>query len=72
MRIVVRHTEAGEWWWAALADNGETSAVSMLYGSRTDCMRGLVELKVEGPTAPVTTEESSATAPVLVRTELPA
>ena len=67
MHIVVRHNEAGQWWWAALAANGRPAAVSALYDSRTDCMRGLVELKVEGPTAPVTTEESSATAPELGR-----
>jgi uncharacterized protein YegP (UPF0339 family) len=70
MRIVVRHNEDGLWWWAALSDRGEITAVSAPYASRTDCMRGVVELKVEGPVAPVTTEESVAPAPHLVRSEL--
>ncbi len=56
MHIVVRHNEAGEWWWAALGDRGETAAISVLYKSRTDCMRAVAELKVEGPVAQVTFE----------------
>jgi uncharacterized protein YegP (UPF0339 family) len=68
----VRHNEQGLWWWTALSDRGETTAISTPYLSRTDCMRGVVELKVEGPVAPVTTEESFAPAPHLGRTELPA
>lgn len=72
MRIVVRHDAAGNWWWAAETERGETAAVSVLYGSRTDCMRSVSELKVEGPVAPVTTEPSLAQAPLLARTELPA
>lgn len=71
MRIVVRHNEAGLWWWSALADDGRTTAVSMLYESRTDCLRGLAELKVEGPAAPITTEERLAPAPAPARTGLP-
>jgi len=55
MRIVIRHDEAEEkWWWAAVGENGGTAAVSVLYGSRTDCMRAVAELKVEGPSAPIT------------------
>jgi len=58
MRIVVRHNEVGQWWWAAVAESGETAAVSVFYDSRTDCMRSVAELKVEGPAAPITYEES--------------
>lgn len=61
MRIVVRHDGAGQWWWAAETDRGQVAAVSILYGSRTDCMRGLAELKVEGPAAPVTYAASPGT-----------
>ena len=63
MRIVVRHNRAGQWWWSAICDSGETAAVSSLYASRTDCMRGLAELKVEGPAAPITYEEPYAARP---------
>jgi uncharacterized protein YegP (UPF0339 family) len=63
MRIVVRQNGAGEWWWEALADTGRTAAVSMFYASRTDCMRGVAELKVEGPAAPITYEEPYAARP---------
>ena len=63
MRIVVRHNEAGQWWWAAVAENGATAAVSVLYGSRSDCVRGVAELKVEGPAAPVTYEDPYAAKP---------
>jgi uncharacterized protein YegP (UPF0339 family) len=56
MRIVVRHNEAGQWWWAAVCEDGATAAVSVLYGSRSDCVRGVAELKVEGPAAQVTYE----------------
>lgn len=61
MRIVVRHDAAGHWWWAAETDHGETAALSVLYRSRTDCMRALSELKVEGPAAPVTYAASPGT-----------
>lgn len=57
MRIVVRHNEAGQWWWAAVCEDGATAAVSVLYGSRSDCVRGVAELKVEGPAAHVTYED---------------
>ena len=60
MRIVVRHNEAGQWWWSAICESGETAAVSTFYNSRTDCMRGLAEIKVEGPAAPITYEEPPA------------
>ena len=63
MRIVVRQNEAGQWWWSAVRETGETTAVSSLYPSRTDCMRGLAELKVEGPAAPITYEELYAARP---------
>ena len=63
MRIVVRYNEAGKWWWAAVGESGQTAAVSILYASRTDCMRGVAELKVEGPAAPVTYEEPYAAKP---------
>ncbi len=60
MRIVVRHNQAGQWWWSAICESGETVAVSSVYESRTDCMRGLAEIKVEGPAAPITYEEPYA------------
>jgi uncharacterized protein YegP (UPF0339 family) len=64
MRIVIRHDQAEEkWWWAALSENGGTAAVSVLYGSRTDCMRAVAELKVEGPSAQITYEEPYAANP---------
>ncbi len=63
MRIVVRQDEAGQWWWAAVRESGETAAVSILYASRTDCMRGVAELKVEGPAAPIVYEEPAAAGP---------
>jgi uncharacterized protein YegP (UPF0339 family) len=63
MRIVVCHNEAGQWWWSAVSDSGQTAAVSTFYTSRTDCMRGLAELKVEGPAAPITYEEPYAARP---------
>ena len=63
MRIVVRHDESGKWWWTAVGDDGKTAAVSALHRSRTDCMRALAELRVEGPAAPVTYEANHADAP---------
>jgi catechol 2,3-dioxygenase-like lactoylglutathione lyase family enzyme len=51
MRIVIRHDDAGQWWWAAVGDSGGTAAISTLYASKTDCMRAVAELKVEGPAA---------------------
>lgn len=63
MRIVVRHNEAGAWWWAAVSEDGATAAVSVLYASRSDCVRGVAELKVEGPAAPVTYEDPYAARP---------
>ena len=63
MRIVVRHNEAGQWWWAAVCEDGATAATSVLYGSRSDCVRGVAELKVEGPAAQVTYEGLYAAEP---------
>ena len=63
MRIVVRHDESGQWWWTAVGDDGRTAAISAMHRSRTDCMRSLAELRVEGPAAPVTYEESYAASP---------
>ena len=60
MRIVIRHDNAGRWWWAALGDTGGTAAISTLYASRTDCLRAVAELKVEGPVATVTIERDYA------------
>jgi hypothetical protein len=63
MRIVVRSNPMGQWWWAAEGDRGEAAAISMPYASRTDCLRAIAELKVEGPVAPVTFDESYAANP---------
>jgi hypothetical protein len=63
MRIVVRHDENGHWWWTALGDDGTPKAVSALHRSRTDCMRSLAELRVEGPAAPITYELNDAPSP---------
>jgi uncharacterized protein YegP (UPF0339 family) len=63
MRIHVSNNEAGQWWWAAFDDRGEAAAVSVFYTSRTDCMRSVAELKVEGPAATVTFEEPYAARP---------
>jgi len=60
MRIVVQHDERAERWWAAVSDDGKTSAVSVPHLSRTDCMRSLAELRVEGPTAPVIYENDAS------------
>ena len=63
MRIVIRHDDAGQWWWAAVGETGGTAAISTLYASRTDCLRAVAELKVEGPAASVTFEEPYAANP---------
>jgi uncharacterized protein YegP (UPF0339 family) len=63
MRIVVRSNEAGQWWWAAVGERGQAAAISVPYASRTDCLRAIAELKVEGPVAPVTFDESYAANP---------
>ncbi len=60
MRIVVHHDELGQWWWTAISDDGRTAAVSAMHRSRTDCIRSLAELRVEGPAAPVTYENYAA------------
>jgi len=61
MRIVVHHDASGQWWWTAISDDGRTAAASAMHRSRTDCMRSLAELRVEGPSAPVTYESYAAT-----------
>jgi uncharacterized protein YegP (UPF0339 family) len=53
MRIVVGHDNSGQWWWTALGENGTIVATSVLYASRSDTLRAIAELKVEGPAAPV-------------------
>lgn len=63
MRIVIRHDDAGQWWWTALGDAGGAAAISTLYASRTDCLRAIAELKVEGPVASVTVDEGYAAEP---------
>jgi uncharacterized protein YegP (UPF0339 family) len=63
MRIVIRHDEAGQWWWTALGETGGAAAISKLYTSRWECMRGVAELKVEGPAATVSYEEPYAANP---------
>ena len=65
MRIVVRHDESGQWWWTAIGADGAPAAVSAVHASRTDCMRALAELRVEGPAAPVTYEPSYAASPAM-------
>ncbi|MDX6396877.1 MAG: hypothetical protein QOJ43_285 [Gaiellaceae bacterium] len=63
MRIVVCSNQAGQWWWAAVGESGDAAAVSVPYASRTDCLHAIAELKVEGPVAPITFEESYAASP---------
>ena len=47
MRIVIRHDDEGQWWWAAMGDNGGTAAISTLYAGWTHGgMRAVAELKV--------------------------
>lgn len=62
VKIVVRHNEAGQWWWAVLGENGQTVAVSVPFASRTDCARTIAELKVEGPSATVAYDEDDVQA----------
>ena len=57
VKIVVRHNEAGQWWWAVLGENGQTLAVSVPLASKTDCAKAIAELKVEGPVAQVAYED---------------
>ena len=63
MRIVVRHDGNGNWWWTAVGDDGTPAAVSAPHPSRTDCMRSLAELRVEGPAAQVTYDAADAPRP---------
>jgi len=62
VKIVVRHNEAGQWWWSALRDDGQPLAVSLPLASKTDCAKAIAELKVEGPSAPVSYEEDAQAA----------
>ena len=57
VKIVVRHNEAGQWWWSVLGENGQTLAVSVPLASKTDCATAIAELKVEGPVAQVAYED---------------
>ena len=60
VKIIVRHNEAGQWWWAVVGENGKTLAVSVPLPSRTDCAKAIAELKVEGPFAAVAYVEEGA------------
>jgi uncharacterized protein YegP (UPF0339 family) len=62
VKIVVRHNEAGQWWWAVLGEGGETIAVSVPLTSKTACAKAIAELKVEGPFAPVAYEQDAQAA----------
>ncbi len=53
MRIVVEHDPEGRWWWTAFGNDGALLAISAQHASRSDCVRSIAELKVEGPVAPV-------------------
>ena len=64
MRIVVGHDNSGQWWWTALGENGTLVATSVLHGSRSDCLRAIAELKVEGPVAPVAIAEGEGATPL--------
>ncbi len=61
--IIVRHNEAGQWWWAVVGENGQTLAVSVPLASRTDCAKAIAELKVEGPFAAVAYVDGQAAKP---------
>ncbi|MGH3073001.1 MAG: hypothetical protein ACRDNB_12145 [Gaiellaceae bacterium] len=63
MNIVIRHNDVGQWWWTALDVHGETVAVSVLHGTRADCVRAIAEMKVEGPPAQVTDDGGYAARP---------
>lgn len=58
MRIVISSDSSGLWWWRAVGEDGETVAVSVPHSNRPDCVRAVAEVKVEGPAAPVTYEDS--------------
>jgi uncharacterized protein YegP (UPF0339 family) len=53
VRIVVRHDNDGRWWWTLVGEDGRTLAVSAHHRSRSDVLRSVAELKVEGPSARV-------------------
>jgi uncharacterized protein YegP (UPF0339 family) len=64
MRIVVGHDNSGQWWWTALGENGAIVATSVLYPSRSDTLRAIAELKVEGPVAPVVVADGVGAMPL--------
>ena len=64
MRIVVGHDNSGQWWWTAVGENGAVVATSVLHSSRSDCLRAIAELKVEGPVAPVAIAEGDGAVPL--------
>ena len=64
MRIVVGHDNAGQWWWTALGEDGAVVATSVLLPSRTDCLRAISELKVEGPAASVSYVDADGATPL--------
>jgi uncharacterized protein YegP (UPF0339 family) len=64
MRIVVGHDNSGQWWWTALGENGAIVATSVLYASRSDTLRAIAELKVEGPVAPVVVADGVGAMPL--------
>jgi hypothetical protein len=64
MRIVVRHDNDDRWWWTAVDEAGATLALSVPFGSRSDCARAIAELKVEGPAATVTYDGQAAPTPL--------
>jgi uncharacterized protein YegP (UPF0339 family) len=72
VRIVVRHDEAGRWWWTLLGDDGRTHAVSSFHPSRTDGVRAIAELKVESPSARVDYEDGGLRPPVAAHGRSPA
>ena len=64
MRIVVGHDNSGQWWWTARGENGAIVATSVLYASRSDTLRAIAELKVEGPVAPVVVADGVGAMPL--------
>ena len=69
VRIVVGHDNEDHWWWTAFAEDGTVVARSVLHASRSECMRSIAELKVEGPVASVGYDDgdSAGATPFTVR-----
>ena len=63
MRIVIRHDEAGQWWWTVLGERGGTAAISraLLEPVGVHAVRGRAQGR--GPAATVTYEEPYAANP---------